>query len=54
MKIAICAMLVAWSPIRSRYLAMKVIRSVHPYEEPLVNVLPLAKHLFEMKSMSGQ
>jgi hypothetical protein len=34
--------------------AMKVIRSVHPYEEPLVNVIPLANHLFEMKSMSGQ
>ena len=34
--------------------AMKVIRDVHPYEEPLVNVIPLANHLFEMKSMSGQ
>lgn len=34
--------------------AMKAIRSVHPYEEPLVNVIPLANHLFEMKSMSGQ
>jgi hypothetical protein len=34
--------------------AMKVIRSVHPYEEPLVNIIPLANHLFEMKSMSGQ
>jgi hypothetical protein len=34
--------------------AMKVIRSVHPYEEPLVNVIPLANHLFEMKSMSGK
>lgn len=33
--------------------AMKVIRSVHPYEEPLVNVIPLANHLFDMKSMSG-
>ena len=32
--------------------AMKVIRRVHPYEEPLVNVIPLANHLFEMKSMS--
>ena len=26
--------------------AIKVIRSVHPYEEPLVNVIPLANHLF--------
>lgn len=34
--------------------AMKVIRSVHPYEEPLVNVIPLANHLFQMKSMSGK
>lgn len=34
--------------------AMKVIRRVHPYEEPLVNVIPLANHLFEMKSMSGE
>ena len=34
--------------------AMKVIRSVHPYDEPLVNVIPLANHLFEMKSMTGQ
>jgi hypothetical protein len=34
--------------------AMKVIRSVHPYEEPLVNVIALANHLFEMKSMSGK
>lgn len=34
--------------------AIRVIRSVHPYEEPLVNIIPLANHLFEMKSMSGQ
>jgi len=34
--------------------AIKVIRKVHPYEEPLVNVIPLANHLFEMKSTSGQ
>lgn len=34
--------------------AITVIRRVHPYEEPLVNVVPLANHLFEMKSMSGQ
>jgi hypothetical protein len=34
--------------------AIKVIRRVHPYDEPLMNVLPLANHLFEMKSMSGQ
>jgi hypothetical protein len=34
--------------------AIRVIRSIHPYEEPLVNVIPLANHLFEMKSMSGQ
>ena len=29
--------------------AIKVIRSAHPYEEPLVNVIPLANHLFEIK-----
>jgi hypothetical protein len=34
--------------------AIKVIRSVHPYEEPLVNIVPLANHLFDLKSMSGQ
>ncbi len=34
--------------------AINVIRRVHPYEEPLVNVIPLANHLFEMRSMSGQ
>lgn len=27
--------------------ALKVIRAVHPYEEPLINVIPLANHLFE-------
>jgi hypothetical protein len=34
--------------------AIRVIRSVHPYEEPLVNIVPLANHLFDLKSMSGQ
>src|SRR5215470_2581524 len=34
--------------------AINIIRRVHPYEEPLVNVIPLANHLFDMKSMSGQ
>jgi hypothetical protein len=34
--------------------AIKVIRSIHPYEEPLVNIIPLANHLFNLKSMSGQ
>jgi hypothetical protein len=34
--------------------AIKAIRSVHPYEEPLVNIIPLVNHLFDMKSMSGQ
>jgi hypothetical protein len=33
---------------------INIIRRVHPYEEPLVNVIPLANHLFEMRSMSGQ
>ena len=33
--------------------ALRVIRSTHPYEEPLVNVIPLVNQLFEMKSLSG-
>ena len=27
--------------------AIEAIKRVHPYEEPLVNVIPLANHLFE-------
>jgi hypothetical protein len=27
--------------------AIKIIKSIHPYEEPLINVIPLANHLFE-------
>jgi len=34
--------------------AIRAIRNAHPYEEPLVNIIPLANHLFDMKSMSGQ
>jgi hypothetical protein len=26
--------------------ALKVIQRVHPYEEPVINVIPLANHLF--------
>lgn len=26
--------------------ALKTIRSLHPYDEPLINILPLANHLF--------
>ena len=26
--------------------AIQVIRTIHPYEEPLINVIPLANHLF--------
>ena len=29
--------------------ALAAIRSVHPYEEPLINIIPLANHLFEGK-----
>jgi|ERR1700690_2709736 len=28
--------------------AIKVIRSIHPYEEPVINIFPLANHLFDM------
>ena len=27
--------------------ALRAIRKVHPYEEPVINVLPLLNHLFE-------
>jgi hypothetical protein len=27
--------------------ALQAIRQVHPYEEPLINVVPLVNHLFE-------
>ncbi len=27
--------------------ALKVIRSVHPYDQPVINVIPLANHEFE-------
>ncbi len=26
--------------------ALKVIRMTHPYEEPLINIIPVANHLF--------
>lgn len=26
--------------------AIKVIKAIHPYEEPLINIVPLANHLF--------
>ena len=34
--------------------AIQIIIRVHPYEEPLVNIIPLANHRFDLKSMSGQ
>lgn len=27
--------------------AIQTVKSVHPYEEPLINIIPLANHLFE-------
>ena len=27
--------------------ALKVIREIHPYEEPLINIIPLANYLFD-------
>jgi hypothetical protein len=27
--------------------ALKAVRAVHPYEEPVINIVPLANHLFE-------
>jgi hypothetical protein len=32
--------------------ALKVIKSIHPYEEPLINIFPLANHLFDNKKSS--
>ena len=32
--------------------ALQIIRRNHLYEEPLVNIIPLANHLFDMRSMS--
>jgi hypothetical protein len=29
--------------------ALKVIRATHPYEEPLINLIPLVNHLFHAK-----
>ncbi len=26
--------------------ALKAIKNIHPYEEPLINIIPLANHLF--------
>lgn len=30
--------------------AIKIIKSAHPYEEPVINIFPLANHLFIGKS----
>lgn len=30
--------------------AIKTIRKVHPYEEPLINIFPLVNHLFNMSN----
>jgi hypothetical protein len=27
--------------------AIKVIRKIHPYEEPLINIIPIINELFE-------
>lgn len=29
--------------------ALAVIRRIHPYDEPLINIIPLANHLFDGK-----
>lgn len=29
--------------------ALGVIRRIHPYDEPLINIIPLANHLFDGK-----
>ena len=30
--------------------ARKTIKGIHPYEEPLINVIPLANHLFAIRA----
>lgn len=27
--------------------AIKIIRQVHPYEEPVINIIPIVNHIFE-------
>lgn len=29
--------------------ALEVIRRIHPYDEPLINIIPLVNHLFKKK-----
>jgi hypothetical protein len=33
-----------WGHVRE---ALNVIKHIHPYEEPLINIIPLVNHLFE-------
>lgn len=33
--------------------ALLLIRKIHPYEEPLINIFPLANHLFDMSRKNG-
>ncbi|MBL8092436.1 MAG: hypothetical protein JNJ43_19035, partial [Anaerolineales bacterium] len=33
--------------------AIQTIKRVHPYEEPLINIFPLANHLFDISSLRG-
>lgn len=34
--------------------AIKTIKKVHPYEEPLINIFPLVNHLFDFSSLRGK
>ena len=36
-------------PVEKAAQAMTVIREVHPYEEPLINIVPLLNQYFEKK-----
>ncbi len=33
--------------------ALKTIRDIHPYEEPLINIIPLVNHLFDIEIESS-
>ena len=34
-------------PVEKISQALRIIRTAHPYEEPLINIVPLMNHLFE-------
>lgn len=41
---------------RQEYVAeaIKVIRRIHPYDEPLINIIPLVNHLFVEENLTEE